>query len=126
MNTITLIGNLATDVTVRQAGDQLTGWFKIAVNRPGKDKGADFIPVKVWNGTATACSRYIGKGSKVGVTGELRTNRKANDDGTFTEYYEVNARRVEFLTPRNAEQDEEAPTSVASSTEPPSDDDIPF
>lgn len=139
MNQVILIGNLTTDVTTRPAGEQTTASFKLAVNRPGKDKGADFVWVKTWNGLADACARYLHgpdrdgngrKASRVAVQGSIRTNRVQNDDGSYTEYVEVNARSVEFLDRRPDNGDSPAaaetltPEPVAVGA--PSDDDIPF
>lgn len=129
-NSVTLVGNLSTDITMRQAGEQTTGSFKLAVNRPGKDKGADFVWVKTWNGTADACKKFIGKGSRVLVNGSIRTNRVENSDGSYTEYVEVNARSVQFL---DSKRDSDAPEAVETTApepqaepEAPASDDIPF
>jgi single-strand DNA-binding protein len=101
MNIAVLQGNLATDVRLRTTttGKEVAS-FKLAVNRPGKDAGADFVWVKVWNGSAVACEKYLAKGSPVLVDGSIRTSRIADGDG-FKEYVEVNARQVTFLSRGN-------------------------
>ena len=44
MNKIQAIGRLGHDVDLRYTPDQLAvARFSIAVNRPGKDKGADWL-----------------------------------------------------------------------------------
>jgi single-strand DNA-binding protein len=131
MNSVNLIGNLATDVTTRNVGEQTVASFKLAVNRPGQDKGADFFWVQTWNGSAEACAKYLGKGHEVGIIGELRGSSVKNEDGTYTEYVKVNARRVQFLRRPNGQSappvgDDEAPTSVETSAPAPNDDGIPF
>jgi single-strand DNA-binding protein len=119
MNITVLQGNLATDVRLRTTttGKEVAS-FKLAVNRPGKDAGADFVWVKVWNGSAVACDKYLAKGSPVLVDGSIRTSRIADGDG-FKEYVEVNARQVTFLSRGNgngngATSGEEMPESVVT------------
>lgn len=128
MNNVTLIGNLCSDVTLRDAGEQKVASFKLAVNRPGKDKGADFIWVSTWNGSAEACAQYLGKGHEVAVVGSIRTDY---DRENQKDYVKVNAQRVTFLRRPNHStappvSEDEAPQTVEVSTEPPSSDDIPF
>ena len=50
MNAVLLIGNLATDVTVRDVADgKRVGDFLLAVDRRIRDGGADFVRVVVWD-----------------------------------------------------------------------------
>ena len=66
MNVVTLIGNLASDVELRDVGeDRQVANFLLAVNRPGKDE-ADFVRISTWNKQAETCAQYLAKGKKVG------------------------------------------------------------
>ena len=50
MNVVTLIGNLATDVEVKDVGDdKRVATFLIAVDRRTKDGGADFVRIVAWD-----------------------------------------------------------------------------
>lgn len=120
MNSVNLVGNLASDVDIRDAGTAPDGStrrvssFLLAVNRPGKDAGADFVRVSAWGGQAESCNTYLSKGKKVAVEGRIRTSRKENEDGSYTNYFEINANRVEFLSPReDSEQGVQAEQSAA-------------
>ena len=60
MNVVTLIGNLATDVELKElANDKKVASFLLAVDRPGKDAGADFVNVSTWNRQAEVCGQYL-------------------------------------------------------------------
>ncbi len=49
MNVVTLIGNLATDVDVRDVGDgKRVANFLLAVDRRTKEGGADFVRIAAW------------------------------------------------------------------------------
>ena len=118
MNTVSLIGNLATDVEVREAGDKQVANFLLAVNRLSKDGGADFVGVSVWERQAELCAQYLTKGRRVAIEGYLRS-RSWEEEGKRRRDVEVVARRVEFLSgPRESESGGEVvpfePAAVAS------------
>jgi single-strand DNA-binding protein len=95
---VTLIGNLATDVELKELGeDRAVANFVLAVDRPGADDKADFVRISVWNKQAQVCSRFISKGRKVGVEGRLRCSHWEDDAGNKRSAFEVVASRVEFL-----------------------------
>lgn len=105
MNVVTLIGNLATDVDVREVGpDKKVASFLLAVDRASRDGGADFVSVAAWDRQAELCAEYLGKGRRVAVDGRLKS-RSWEEDGKRRTAVEVVARRIEFLGggPRTAD-----------------------
>ena len=121
MNNITLVGRLTGDVTVRYVPGSGTpvASFTMAVDRDfvAKDgkREADFIDIQVWNKQAETCSQYIGKGSMVGVQGNVRIDSYTDNQGIRRKSFRVNANRVQFLTPKNGNN---APSSNAPGFEP--------
>jgi single-strand DNA-binding protein len=115
VNVVTLIGNLATDVELRDVGQDLqVATFLLAVNRPGKDE-ADFVRISTWNKQAELCGQYLAKGKKVGIDGRLRSSSWEDSDGNKRTSIEVVANRVEFLTPRpGKEEAAEVPFEAAT------------
>src|SRR5690348_6067985 len=107
MNVVTLIGNLATDVELREvAPDKKVASFVLAVDRATRDGGADFVTVSAWDRQAEMCAEYLGKGRRIAVDGRLKS-RSWEDEGKRRSAIEVVARRVEFLGggPRREEED---------------------
>ena len=97
MNTVSLIGNLATDVEVRDVGEEKkVASFLLAVDRGGRDAGADFVWISAWDRQAELCAEYLGKGRRVAVEGRLHS-RTWEQDGARRDAIDVVARRVEFL-----------------------------
>ena len=97
MNVVTLIGNLATDVEVREVGpDKKVASFVLAVDRASRDGGADFVAVSAWDRQAELCAEYLGKGRRVAVDGRLKS-RSWEEEGKRRSAIEVVARRIEFL-----------------------------
>ena len=105
MNVVALIGNLATDIELRDvAPDKKVASFLLAVDRPAKDAGADFVNVSTWNRQAEVCDEYLSKGSRVAVEGRLRSRSWEDDEGKRRSAVEVVANRVDFLDSRTREE----------------------
>ena len=104
MNVVTLIGNLATEVELKQVaeGKQVAS-FVLAVDRAGKDGGADFVRISVWDRQAEACNRFLHKGDRAALEGRLRSRSWQAPDGTRRSAVEVVASRIQFLTPPGAD-----------------------
>ena len=100
MNNVTLIGNLASEVELKQIGDEKkVANFLLAVDRPGQDAGADFVRVSTWNRQAETCAEFLAKGGRVAIDGRLRS-RSWEEDGKRRNAVEVVANRVQFLDAR--------------------------
>lgn len=127
MNKVILIGNLTKDPEVRTTnnGTYVTT-FSIAVNRKYKAQDGsqitDFFDIVAWRQLAELCGKYLEKGRKVGIVGELQTRSYEAKDGTKRYVTEIVASEVEFLTPKGSVQgtvDAEGFTDV-------DDQDLPF
>lgn len=97
MNSVTLIGNLASEVELKELGeDRKVASFLLAVDRPGKEESADFVRVACWNRVAESCGRHLSKGRQVAVDGRLRSH-SWEEEGKRRTAVEVVASSVEFL-----------------------------
>ena len=108
MNQIVLIGYLTADPTTRATPNGVTVCsFTIGVTRSRKDhngeKQSDFFRINTWRQTADFCGKYLTKGSKVAVTGELNLNSYKGKDGNLRYSLDVQADHVENLTEKKAE-----------------------
>lgn len=100
MNVVTLIGNLATDVELKELAEgKRVASFVLAVDRATKEGGADFVRISVWDRQAELCSRFLQKGARAALDGRLRSRSWEAPDGTRRSAIEVVANRVQFLTP---------------------------
>jgi single-strand DNA-binding protein len=104
LNSVVLTGNLATDVEVKDIGDdKQVANFVLAVDRPASEE-ADFFRVSAWNKQAELCGRYLSKGRRVGIDGRLRSRSWEDDDGNKRSAVDVVAHHVEFLSPPSGAQ----------------------
>lgn len=130
MNKITLIGNLTHDPEIRSTQSGITVCaFTIAVSRrfAGADgeRPTDFFRINAWRQLGESCGRFLAKGRKVAVVGELQARLYEAKDGTTRMTLDVQADEVEFLSPRPNVQDGGTGTDMAGFTDV-SSDDIPF
>lgn len=109
MNQIVLIGYITADPTTRATPSGVTVCsFTIGVTRSRKDangeKQSDFFRINTWRQTADFCGKYLTKGSRVVVTGELNLNSFKGKDGQTRYSLDVQADKVENLTEKPKEQ----------------------
>lgn len=116
VNAVSLIGNLATDVELRELeGGRRVAGFLLAVDRASQDGGADFVRVSVWERQAELCARYLAKGRRVGIEGRLRSRSWEDPGGGRRSAVEVVASRVEFLSlPDHHQAPEDVPFADAA------------
>lgn len=97
-NLVVLIGRLTKDPELMKttAGNSVCS-FHIAVERAGKEKKTDFIPVKVWNKTAENLCTHCYKGMLVSVTGELHIDSYQGKDGKTAYSTEVLGESIIYL-----------------------------
>lgn len=72
INSVTLVGRLATDPKINKAGDTKICNATIAVDGLSKDAPASFIPLVIFNKTAENLVNYCSKGDRIGIVGSLQ------------------------------------------------------
>ena len=133
MNKIFLIGNLIKDPVLKAVpSGQSVCEFTIAVNRKywkTDEVTSDLFRISAWRGLGETCARYLEKGRKVAVIGELKATTYVGKDGVTKVSLDVNADEVEFLTPRSERRNEEQsdkPHPAQDGFTDITSDDIPF
>lgn len=110
MQRITIIGNLTKDPELRVTSSGINVCsFSVAVSRRGKgdDKVTDFFRVNAWRGLAESCNKFLSKGRKVYVSGELQARTYEASDGSTRMSLDIQADEVEFLTPKSDKSEAE-------------------
>lgn len=125
MNTIILSGRLVAAPELKTTtGGTAVATARLAVNRDyGNRDKADFIPLVFWKGTAEIASKYLSKGDKLIITGELQSKEYEDKDGKRRTLYEVYVHKLE-LPPKKEQQKSPELTENAKHTL--DDDDLPF
>lgn len=109
MNKVVIIGNLTKDPELNETQSGIAVCrFSVAVSRDYADKDGnretDFFNVTAWRGIAENCGKWLKKGNKVGIVGTLQNRSYEDKDGIKRNVTEIIASEVEFLTPKQHEQ----------------------
>ena len=105
MNNVVLVGNLASDVEMREVGDgRRVASFRLAVQRRFANqqgaREADFFNVICWRQTADFASRYLSKGRRIAVEGSIQNRSYDAQDGSKRHVTEIIADNIEFCDAR--------------------------
>ncbi|PTI39350.1 single-stranded DNA-binding protein [Staphylococcus succinus] len=114
INRVILVGRLTKDPEYRQTPNGIDiANFTLAVNRNFKSKNgeqqADFINVVVFRNQAQNVNNYLSKGSLAGVDGRIQSRSYENKEGQRVFVTEVVADSVQFLEPKNNNQQNSQP-----------------
>lgn len=114
MNTLSIIGNLATDPDLRYTStSKAVVEFRLAVDRRNSEN-ADFFTVKAWGPFAELQAEYLAKGRRVAITGRLTEERWEGDEGESRSKVVIVASEITWLDGPKAETDQ-APEGEAAS-----------
>ena len=102
MNKTILIGRLTKDVELRRTGSgKAVASFTLAVNKDYKNEqggyDADFIDCVAFEQRAETISKYVHKGDRFGVVGQLATRSYETKEGKKVKVTEVKVEKFEFL-----------------------------
>lgn len=106
-NSVTLVGRIVRDIETRAVGDTQIASFAVAVDRPkGKDGQVqtDFVNCQAWGTTAEFIQKYLGKGRKVALQGELRVDTYNDKNGDRKTSTNVRVDSIEFADSKSAEK----------------------
>lgn len=121
MNRVFLSGRLTADAELKTAtSGKSYSRFSLAVDRFGKDAGADFINCTAFGRTAEIISQYTHKGDKLVAAGRIQTGSYERD-GRKAYTFDVVVDEVE-LPPKRKEE----PKQDDGFMPVPDDVDLPF
>lgn len=124
MNNIQLIGNVTKDIEFKTAGKTNVSNFSIAVKRRYPDQEGnpvtDFFNLVAFGKLAETINKYVHKGDKIAVQGELQNNNYTDKDGVKKIYTNIVVDEIEFLSIKKQESKEEIKLNKID------DDDLPF
>lgn len=133
MNRVILIGNLTKDPELTQTTSGISVCrFTLAVGRrftnADGSRDTDFLNIVAWRNLADICAKYLRKGSKAAVVGNIQTRSYDGQDGTKRYVTEIVAEDVEFVGARvNAgEEGEREVSKLEPISNDGTDDGLPF
>lgn len=104
MNVVALVGRTTDTPEVRYNQEGMAiARFSMAVDRESKDGGTDFPRCNAFGKTAEFIEKYIKKGMKIGITGNIRTGSYTNKDNQKVYTTDVIVNRIEFCEKKQEE-----------------------
>ena len=102
MNIVSLIGRMTKDVELRRTNSgKAVASFTLAVNKDFKNEDggydADFIDCVAFEQKAETISKYVHKGDRFGVIGQLATRSYETKEGKKVKVTEVKVEKFDFL-----------------------------
>lgn len=122
LNKVMLIGNVGTEPDIRYIENGVaTATLSLATSTPGYTlpngtqvpERTEWHRILLWRKLAEIVERYIHKGDKLYIEGQLRTRSYTDKQGKTRYVTEIWADNMEMLTPRS----NAAPTQQPSTTE---------
>lgn len=142
MNTICTFGRVCSDVTLREVNGRNCANFRFAANTGRKDKNAqnnseyitNFYNVSIWGAPGENCAKYLKKGHRACVTGELVIRPYVGSDNANHIAVEIDANKVDFVETKSEAEAKAGNTAAASAQAAPAqsftpvelDDSLPF
>ena len=132
INKVVLLGRLTKDPDLKYAAGSGTAVcrFTVAINRQSKKDETDFINCIAFGKTGETITKYFTKGSKIAITGNIRTGSYDAKDGTKRYTTDAIVETFEFVESTKKETNEfdkqasNFPDPFTKEHEEP--DDIPF
>ncbi len=131
LNKVMLIGNVGKEPDVRYIDTGVaTAAFPLATSTPGYTlpngtqvpERTEWHNILMWRKLAETAEKYVHKGDKLYIEGQLRTRNYTDKQGKTRYVTEIWAERMEMLSPKP--QSQPTPSSAPAST--PTEESAPF
>lgn len=122
MNTIATYGRVASDVTTSDVNGRTVAKFRFASNNKRKQQdgsyGTNFYNVSVWGPSGDNCAKYLKKGHRATVSGELVIRNYVGNDGANHQSVEIDANAVDFVETKSEAENKSNGDSAKANTAP--------
>lgn len=112
MNKVILMGRLTKEPEIRYANNGTTiGKISLAVDRKFKQDGgpdADFFNCVTFGKQAEFVEKYLHKGTKIVIVGEVQNNNYKDKDGNMVYSTQIHVNEIEFAESKKAQEGQQA------------------
>lgn len=107
MNKVIISGNLTKDLDVSVTkSDVVVGKFTVAVQRGyGEKAQTSFIPCVLFGSRNESLQKYLLKGSKVNVEGQIDYNSVQDEEGNWKNYFQIVVNDIEITKFKEVEEE---------------------
>lgn len=125
MNNINAIGRISTDLKLKESKGKTYINFILAVPRKAKKDITDFIPCVSFGKMAELIEKYLNKGDKIAVTGQLIT-KQYEKNGEKRLSFDILVENVDFLENKKTDDKVKGTLLDPNYNKSEADDDFPF
>lgn len=98
INNVVLVGRVGAEPEIRYfESGRVKADFRLAIQKPTKDKETDWFDIKVWGDQVSVVEQYLRKGDLVGILGRLEQEKWRTESGENRSKVVVNAVRIELM-----------------------------
>ena len=99
MNKVIISGNLTKDMDVMVSKNDVNiGKFSVAVNNGyGENAKTDYYPVVLFGKRVEALQKYLLKGTKLIIDGQIDYNSIQDDEGNWKNYFQIIANDIDIV-----------------------------
>ena len=101
MNTISVYGRVASDVTTNNVNGRTVANFRFAANNKRKQSdgtyGTNFYNVAAWGAIGETAAKFLRKGHRATVSGELVIRAYKGNDGLDHQVVEIDANSIDLV-----------------------------
>ena len=127
MNQTVLSGRLVVDPEIRYTQAQMAICrYRLAVDRPGKDKGTDFLNCVCFGKGAEFASKFLHKGSKIIISGRIQTGSYDNREGQRVYTTEIVVESHEFMESKKESERNNEPSGGFTPIREDATEELPF
>ncbi len=135
LNRVVLIGNVGKDPEIRYIDKSVcTAAFSLATSSPGYTlpngtnvpERTEWHRILLWRRLAEIAERYIRKGDKIYVEGELRYRSYTDAKGKTHQVTEIWGNHLELLSGRALAEQSNQPATPTTSATPTPKEELPF
>ena len=126
MNVFLGMGRLTADPTIRNTDSTTVANYTLAIDRYGKDAGADFIRCVCFGKTADFAEKYLKKGVKIAIEGRIQTGSYTNKEGAKVYTTDVVVNAHHFCESKASNSEAPAAPDDFMNVDAGIDDEVPF
>ena len=114
MNKVIISGNLTKDMEVMVTKNDVNiGKFTVAVNNGyGENTNTQFYPVVLFGKRVETLQKYLLKGSKVIIDGQIDYNSIQDDEGNWKNYFQLIANDIDIVKFVEVQEDKKKSNSI--------------
>lgn len=119
VNRVYLAGTVGADPEIKNPNGKSLAVFRMATNRKFKrnnewQQETQWHTIEAWEAKAELIGKFVKKGSRVMIEGEIKKNEYTNKEGEKRTDFRIHCNEIHFLDKPQSQSDDQSTNSVQS------------